>query len=165
MSREDSGFMLRYWNSETPVSLAWSTLAFAILAWLHCAAADPLLTYPLTIAGHTLRVEVAHTDEARMRGLMFRRQLPESQGMIFVYADRTRQAMWMKNTYIPLSVAFLDEQGRILNIEDMAPHSEESHWSAGKAAYAIEMNRGWFSKRAIKAGIRVKGLERLPKPQ
>lgn len=150
----------------TSAPLVRAALVFIILAaWHRCASADPLLTFPLSIAGHALRVEVAHTDEGRMRGLMFRRQLPESQGMIFIYADRSRQAMWMKNTSIPLSVAFLDETGRILNIEDMAPHSEESHWSAGKAAYALEMNRGWFAKRGIKAGARVKGLERLPKPE
>lgn len=156
---------MRYWNHMILAPPMRAALLFIILGALRCAAADPLLTFPLSVAGHALRVEVAHTDEARMRGLMFRRHLPESQGMIFIYADRSRQAMWMKNTPIPLSVAFLDEQGRIMNIEDMAPHSEESHWSAGKAAYALEMNRGWFAKRGIKAGARVKGLERLPKPE
>ena len=137
----------------------------ACLAMASAAGADPLLTYPLRISGHPLRVEVAHTDSTRMRGLMFRRQLPESRGMIFVYAEPSRQAMWMKNTYIPLSVAFLDERGRILNIEDMTPHSEQSHWSSGKAAYAIETNRGWFARRGIKPGTRVEGLESLPKPE
>jgi uncharacterized membrane protein (UPF0127 family) len=136
-----------------------------LAALSHATWADPLLTYPLRIAGHSLRAELAHTDETRIRGLMFRRQLPENQGMLFVYPDKSRQAMWMKNTYIPLSVAFIDAKGRILNIEDMTPHSEDAHWSAGEAAFALEMNRGWFAKRRIRAGARVEGLERLPKVQ
>jgi uncharacterized membrane protein (UPF0127 family) len=73
--------------------------------------------------------------------------------------------MWMKNTPVPLSVAFIDEKGRILNIEDMQPLTENAHASRGPAAYSLEMNKGWFAKRGIKAGDRVEGLAGLPPPQ
>jgi uncharacterized protein len=127
--------------------------------------ADPLLTYPLRIKNHEIRAELANTEEGRRRGLMFRDRLGGNSGMVFSYPEAGVNAMWMKNTRIPLSVAFIDRDGRILNIEDMEPHSEQAHASAGAAAYALEMNRGWFRKRGIKAGDRVEGLQSLPPPQ
>ena len=146
-------------------------LALALLtAALTCHApstahADPLLTYPLKIKGHTIRVEVANTPETRRTGLMFRDRLPENQGMLFVYEAEDRHAMWMKNTLLPLSVAFIDRAGRILNIEDMQPQTEDTHMAAAPAAYSLEMNQAWFKKRGIKQGDRVHGLERLPPSQ
>jgi hypothetical protein len=95
---------------------------------------------------------------------MFRSSLPEDRGMVFVYPEEGRHAMWMKNTPIPLSVAFIGRDGTILNIEDMAPHSERSHAAAGEAKYALEVNRGWFTRRGIKPGDRVRGLNGLPSP-
>jgi len=139
-------------------------LAACLLAASPPTRADPLLTYPLKIAGHSLRVEVANTEPARLRGLMFRSNLPESHGMVFIYPEEGRHAMWMKNTPIPLSVAFIDRSGRILNIEDMEPYSERSHAAAGDAKYALEVSRGWFSRRGIKPGDRVEGLKKLPPP-
>lgn len=127
--------------------------------------ADPLLTFPLRIKSHEIRVEVANTEESMRKGLMFRDRLAEDSGMIFVYAQPGIQAMWMKNTRIPLSVAFADADGRILNIEDMEPLTEKSHSSKGSAAYALEMNRGWFSRRGIGKGDRIEGLGRLPRPE
>jgi hypothetical protein len=128
-----------------------------------CVRADPLLTYPLKIKGHTLRAELARTEAEKRTGLMFRRQLGENGGMLFVYEREGRWAMWMKNTYVPLSVAFIDRNGRILNIEDMEPLTLDSHQAAGPAKYALEANRGWFAQRGIKAGDRVQGLEKVPK--
>jgi len=127
--------------------------------------ADPLLTYPLRIKHYEIRAEVANTEESRRRGLMFRDSLGDNSGMVFSYAEAGTNAMWMKNTRIPLSVAFIDRNGRIRNIENMEPFSEQAHSSAGEAAYALEMKRGWFSKRGIKAGDRVDGLHGLPPPQ
>ena len=127
--------------------------------------ADPLLTYTLRIRNHEIRAEAANTEESRRRGLMFRDRLGENSGMVFSYPEAGVNAMWMKNTRIALSVAFIDRNGRILNIEDMEPFSEQAHASAGEAAYALEMSRGWFRKRGIKAGDRVEGLQRLPPPQ
>ncbi len=126
---------------------------------------DPLLTYPLKIKGHAIRVEVANTEDTRRTGLMFRETLPENQGMLFVYETQGRHAMWMKNTLIPLSVAFIDRSGRIINIEDMQPQTEDAHGARASAAYSLETNQGWFKKRGIKAGDRVQGLERVPPPQ
>ena len=127
--------------------------------------ADPLLTYPLRIKNHEIRAELANTEEGRRHGLMFRDRLGDNSGMVFSYPEAGINAMWMKNTRVPLSVAFIDRNGRILNIEDMEPFSEQAHASAGEAAYALEMNRGWFRKRGIKAGDRVEGLQSLPPPQ
>lgn len=127
--------------------------------------ADPLLTYPLRIGEHTIRAELANTPETRRKGLMFRNRLAESSGMVFVFPREQRISMWMKNTPIALSVAFIDGEGRILNIEDMQPLSEQSHSSAGPAIYALEMNQGWFGKRGIGPDDRVIGLEHLPAPK
>lgn len=141
---------------------AWFALLLFCAAW---ATADPLLTYPLKIRGHSIRAEIANTEQGRRMGLMHRDRLAEDSGMLFIYREPEHAAMWMKNTRIPLSVAFLDAQGRILNIEDMEPFSEQAHASRGLASYALEMNRGWFSKRGIRAGDRVEGLGKLPAAQ
>lgn len=134
-------------------------LLFATLA----AAQNPELT--LSIAGQKLRAEVAATHDSRMQGLMYREQLPENRGMLFVYPEVETQQMWMLNTLVPLSVAFIGRDGRILNIRDMEPQSIDIHASNGKAAYALEMNRGWFAKRGIGPGARVEGLEAAQQPE
>ena len=85
--------------------------------------------------------------------------------MLFVFPDASRHAMWMKNTFIPLSVAFIDEQGVITNIEDMKPHTEDAHPATRPARYALEMNLGWFAKRGIKAGAKIDGLDKAPPPR
>jgi uncharacterized membrane protein (UPF0127 family) len=122
------------------------------------AQADPLLTFPLKIRGHGLRVELADTDESRRTGLMHRRSMAENQGMLFVYEQPGLHAMWMKNTLIPLSVAFIDRDGRIINVEDMAPQTLDSHGAAAEASYSLEMNLGWFSRRGVRPGDRVEGI-------
>jgi uncharacterized membrane protein (UPF0127 family) len=115
------------------------------------------------IAGHALRVEVVATPEQRSKGLMFREKLARNDGMLFIFDEPAYQAMWMKNTLIALSVAFVDGEGRILNVEDMEPQTLESHAAAGPARYAIETNKGWFAERRIKAGDKVTGLPPLPR--
>jgi len=129
------------------------------------ALADPLVTHILRIKNREVRVEIAMTEQTRLRGLMFRDNLAENSGMLFGYPRPEVSAMWMKNTKIALSVAFIDTSGRILNIAEMEPFSEEPHASAGAAAYALEMNRGWFRKNGVKAGDRVEGLNKLPPAQ
>ena len=138
------------------------SVCLTLAALSSAVRADPLLTYPLKIRDHGLRVEVAETDEARRTGLMFRRQLGENSGMLFVYDTEQAWAMWMRNTYVPLSVAFIDRKGKIINIEDMQPQTDDTHQSAGPAKYALEVNQGWFARRGIKPGDRVLGLERIP---
>src|SRR5258706_1307294 len=114
----------------------------------------------LSINGHQLTAEVARTDPTRTEGLMHRRILPESRGMLFVFRQVEVHAMWMMNTHIPLSVAFLDANGVIINIEDMTPHTQDTHPAARPAKYALEVNQGWFKKRGIKPGARVDGVDR-----
>jgi uncharacterized membrane protein (UPF0127 family) len=115
----------------------------------------------LDVGGHAVSAEVAATDAARETGLMNRFSIAPDSGMIFVFAQPQPQAFWMKNTYVPLSIAFIDKSGRILNIEDMAPQTEATHWSLGDALYALEMRQGWFLQKGIAAGATVTGL---PKP-
>jgi len=119
----------------------------------------------LTINKHTLTAEIAHTDADRMQGLMHRRMLPESRGMIFVFPNVSYHSMWMMNTWIPLSVAFIDNDGVIINIEDMQPHTRDSHAAKQPARYALEMNLGWFHKRGIGPGTKIEELDRIPAPR
>ena len=130
------------------------------------AVADPALPeIVLGIKGHKLTAEVAASEPQRANGLMYRRMLPENRGMLFVFPYAAPQSFWMMNTYVPLSIAFLDENGTIVNIADMKPLTTDSHRSAKPARYALEMNQGWFAKRNIRAGARVEGLERAPLPR
>ena len=115
----------------------------------------------LSAGMHLIRAEVAADMATRSRGLMFRKSLAPNAGMVFVFDDASLHCMWMKNTYIPLSVAFLDAQGTIINIEDMAPQTEDTHCAKKPARYALEMDRGWFASRGIKPGTRLGGMEKL----
>ena len=135
-------------------------LAAAALATTAARAQMPEIT--LTIAGHKLTAEVAATDPERMQGLMHRRMMPEHRGMVFVFTQVSRHAMWMENTFIPLSVAFIDSDGIITNIEDMKPHTRDTHPAVKPVRYALEMNLGWFAKRGIKPGAKIEGLEKAP---
>jgi uncharacterized membrane protein (UPF0127 family) len=119
----------------------------------------------LAIKDHKLTAEVAATDSSRTTGLMHRRMLPENRGMLFVFPYATPLSFWMMNTYLPLSIAFLDEAGIIINIADMKPLTTDPHPSTRPARYALEMNQGWFAKRGIKAGAKVDGLGGAPQAQ
>ncbi len=112
----------------------------------------------LTIGKQKIVAEVATTTEQRTMGLMYRFSLKPDHGMIFVFEKAEPQSFWMKNTFIPLSIAFIASDGRILNIADMAPQDERMHWSNGLAQYALEMRKGWFAERGIGPGDRVTGL-------
>jgi uncharacterized membrane protein (UPF0127 family) len=137
-------------------------LLAASLSFAPAVQGDPLFTYPLRIKNHAVRAEIANSEQDRLHGLMFREKLAENGGMIFLYPQPEVTAMWMKNTRLPLSVAFIGTDGRILNIADMEPYSEQAHPSTGVAAYALEMNRGWFAKLGIRPGDVVEGLKALP---
>ena len=126
------------------------------------AQAQQLPEVMLSVNGHKLTAEVAHTVPTRSQGLMHRRMLPENRGMLFVFDSVAIHAMWMMNTYIPLSVAFLDERGVIINIEDMKPHTQDTHPAAKPARYALEVNQGWIGKRGISPGAKIEGIERAP---
>jgi len=148
---------------EAILPAAWRVLAAALFVTASPARAEaPLPVTQVKVAGHALRVEVAATMEQRGRGLMFRETLAKDAGMLFVFEDPGYHAMWMKNTPLPLSVAFIDGEGRILNIVDMEPQTLDSHAAAGPARYAVETNKGWFRDRRIKAGDKVTGLPKPP---
>jgi uncharacterized membrane protein (UPF0127 family) len=140
--------------------IAFFSRAFALLSLVTSvgvAAAD-LPTTTLTINEHRIVAELAVTQDQRSLGLMNRFSLQPDRGMLFVFERPEPLAFWMKNTYIPLSIAFIGADGRIVNIEDMNPQTEDSHWSKGPALYALEMKKGWFQERAIGPGAVVKGL-------
>ncbi len=135
---------------------------------LYFAPAVAQVTMPqieLAIGKHTLIAEVASNDPDRMQGLMHRRMLPENRGMLFVFPNIAFHGMWMMNTYVPLSVAFINDSGAIINIEDMQPHTRDSHNAKSPARYALEMNLGWFHKHGIKPGMKIEGLEKTPPPR
>jgi uncharacterized membrane protein (UPF0127 family) len=127
------------------------------------ALAQTLPVVELRAGMHLIRAEVAADFASRAQGLMHRRSLGQNAGMLFVFERAELHCMWMKNTYIPLSVAFLDEQGGIINIADMQPHSEQSHCAARPAVYALEMAQGWFAQRGIKPGAKLGGLSTAPR--
>jgi uncharacterized membrane protein (UPF0127 family) len=107
---------------------------------------------------HLIRAEVVSDPGARAQGLMHRKALAQNAGMLFIFDEHALHCMWMRNTLIPLSVAFIDDQGAVVNIADMEPHSEASHCAAQPVKYALEMNRGWFAARGIKPGARLGGM-------
>jgi len=134
-------------------------LALAVAAPARAAGANEALpTIPLSINGHQIVVEVAATPERRSLGLMHRFSLQPDHGMLFVFDYPEPQGFWMKNTFIPLSIAFVGADGKIINIDEMKPHDESTHNSRGPALYAIEMRKGWFTERGIKSGDVVMGL-------
>lgn len=128
-------------------------------------AAPELPFIELTAGMHRIEAEVVNTQESRMRGLMMRQSMPAHRGMLFVFDADARHCMWMKNTLLPLAVAFLDGQGRIINVEEMLPQTEDNHCAAKPARYALEMNAQWFSKRGLGAGTSLLGIDRAPPPR
>ena len=115
-------------------------------------------TIKLTAGIHLITAEVVADRAGVMRGLMFRERLAPNHGMVFVYPEKSTLCMWMRNTLIPLSVAFIDDDGTIVNIEDMQPQTETSHCARRPVRFALEMERGWFEKRGLKPGARIGGL-------
>lgn len=101
-----------------------------------------------------LKVEIADTPEERARGLMGRRTLAEDAGMLFVWTEETQSGFWMKDTFVPLSIAFIDAAGVILHIEDMQPLEKTLHYSPGPYRYAVEANQGWFRENGVEPGDR-----------
>ena len=122
------------------------------------AARAELPVIELTAGMHRIHAELADSFPARTQGLMHRKSLAPNAGMLFVFDQSSIHCMWMKNTLIPLSVAFVDDSGAIINIIDMQPHDERSHCATKPARYALEMERGWFARRGIKPGMKLRGI-------
>lgn len=106
---------------------------------------------------HLIDTQLALTPEHRSIGLMFRKEMPHNEGMLFVFEQASVQCFWMKNTLLPLTAAFVADDGTIVNLTDMKPQTTDSHCSTKPVRYVLEMNQGWFSKRGIKAGIKLGG--------
>ena len=139
--------------------LSFTVLGLAIVCGAAVAQAPVI---ELTAGFHRIEAEVVADNPSRMQGLMNRRSMASNHGMLFVFAFVDQHCMWMRNTLLPLSVAFLDESGRIINVEEMLPQTEDNHCAAAPARYALEMNRGWFSSRGLKAGSRIGGIDKAP---
>jgi len=109
----------------------------------------------LTVKDRTITVEIADTSEKRMTGLMYRKSLEKNEGMLFIFSGEEIHSFWMKNTLIPLSIAFIKEDGTIVHIEDMEPQTEISHSSKYSVKYALEVNKGWFKENNITVGDKI----------
>ena len=124
-----------------------------------------LPTVSLKVGSQNVRAEVANTEATRQVGMMFRQKMGRQDGMLFVFPEIAYHAMWMRNTLIPLSVAYMNERGVIVSIHEMQALTEAVHQAAGPVRYALEMNAGWFASNKISVGDTIKGLEKAPKPQ
>ena len=124
------------------------------------AQSAPQLELPRTTlsAGmHLINAQLAATPEQRSIGLMYRREMPANEGMLFVFERAEVQCFWMKNTLLPLTAAFVSDDGTVVNLADMKPQTTDSHCSTQPVRYVLEMHQGWFDKRGIKAGSRLSG--------
>ncbi|MFP8777940.1 DUF192 domain-containing protein [Hydrogenophaga sp. RWCD_12] len=138
-------------------TLLLATLALtATSAWSQEAQRNlPQVT--LKAGMHLIHAQVASTFDQRATGLMFRAEMPANEGMLFVFEEPAGQCFWMKNTLLPLTAAFVADDGTIVNLADMKPQTLDSHCSAKPVRYVLEMNQGWFAKRGLKAGTRLGG--------
>ncbi len=142
---------------------AWlaATLLAGLLATTHAAAQDSpqgrLQTVPLTLGMHVIQAELAITPVQQQTGMMFRKTMGANEAMLFINDQPDKRCFWMRNTLLPLSIAFVADDGTIVNLADMAPQSDASHCSAKPVRYALEMNQGWFAKRGFKAGAKLRG--------
>ena len=161
---EPESSALRRWLRRRPERASAALLRVELVRVVRRAGVPRLIpeTRKLLAGIHLIRAEVAADPDDRAKGLMFRPRLGANQGMVFLFDAPAVQCMWMKNTLIPLSVAFIGDDGRVLNIAEMQPQTETSHCAAKPARYALEMNLGWFAKHGINAGAKITGL---PKPR
>lgn len=156
--------MYRQFSQGKQRDLQVSLFAFFIVFFLYATAAvaqmnPPLPIKKLTAGMHVIHAEIAATPESRTIGLMNRQSLAANHGMLFVFEQANVQCFWMRNTLIPLSIAYLDADGTIVNLADMAPKSDQSHCSAKPVKFALEMEQGWFANKGLTAGKKILGLQ------
>jgi uncharacterized membrane protein (UPF0127 family) len=138
-----------------------ASLLFALCVSL-CASAQEtpqtqLQRITLSAGIHQMDIQLALTPEQHQIGLMYRSEMPQGEGMLFVFQTPSKQCFWMKNTLLPLTAAFIADDGSIVNLEDMKPQTTESHCSLKPVRYVLEMNQGWFAKKGLKAGSKLSG--------
>ena len=142
---------------------AWARLLVTALLWVLSTAAmaqQAQLQLPrakLSAGMHLLDVQLAQTPQERQVGLMFRKEMPQHEGMLFVFEQPAIQCFWMRNTLLPLTAAFVADDGTIVNLADMKPQSDDSHCSTKPVRFVLEMNQGWFAKRNIQSGYKLGG--------
>ena len=119
--------------------------------------AQDLPAIALQAGMHNIRAALAQTAEQRQTGLMYRREMAQQEGMLFIFNQASPQCFWMKNTFLPLSIAFLTDDGSIVNMADMKPQSLDGHCSSQPVRFVLEMNQGWFAKRGIQPGFKITG--------
>ncbi|AKJ70725.1 hypothetical protein ABW99_19625 [Pandoraea thiooxydans] len=149
----------------SPLLCGFSVAALSFFSSTATAQIKPASQFPtteLTAGIYLIKAEVAANEPDREQGLMYRTQLPANQGMLFIFEQPAGHCFWMKNTFLPLSIAFLADDGTIVNIERMAPQTENNHCPTQAVRFALEMNQGWFSEKGIKPGMRISGL---PQPR
>ena len=139
-----------------------TALAFLFIFLAHSGFAQNapqlnLQRIKLSAGMYQIEAQVALTPEQRATGLMYRRDMPMHEGMLFVFEQPASQCFWMQNTLLPLTAAFVADDGTIVNLADMKPQTTDSHCSTKPVRYVLEMNQGWFAKRGIKAGTRLGG--------
>ena len=161
---------------QNPFHLAARSRGAALLAVLLAAPLPVLLALPaapataapaaalpmveLTAGIHLIHAELADNDSARMRGLMYRESLPPNHGMLFIFDETANHCMWMRNTVLPLSVAFIDNDGTIVNIEEMKARTDDTHCARHGVHYALEMSAGWYKAHGLSSGSVIKGIDK-----
>ena len=142
-----------------PARLA-TVAALGLLAATAVAQSTPQLDLPrerLSFGVHQIDVQIAAAPQQRQTGLMLRKQMPQGEGMLFVFDEPGVQCFWMKNTLLPLTAAFISDDGSIVNLADMQPQTTDSHCSNEPVRYVLEMNQGWFARKHIPAGSKLSG--------
>lgn len=139
------------------IGLIALTAAFVNISHAQNTPQMDLQRIKLSAGMHLIDTQVAASPEQRATGLMFRKSMPTSEGMLFVFEQASVQCFWMKNTLLPLTAAFVADDGTIVNLVDMKPQSLDSHCSTQPVRYVLEMNQGWFGKKGIKAGSKLSG--------
>lgn len=135
-------------------------MAFLVATFTASAQGDPQMDLQRIKLGsgmHQIDVQLAISPEQKQIGLMWRKEMPQHEGMLFIFDMPSKQCFWMKNTLLPLTAAFVADDGTIVNLVDMKPQTLDSHCSDKPVRYVLEMNKGWFAKKGIKAGAKLTG--------
>lgn len=151
-----------HWPSMKPNSFLSRTFLLAAITLSSSAGAQNgpqmhLQRVELAAGMHRIEAQLAASAQERQIGLMFRREMPQHEGMLFVFEQSATQCFWMKNTPLALTAAFVADDGTIVNLADMQPMTEDSHCSARPVRFVLEMNQGWFAKKGLKAGSKLTG--------
>jgi uncharacterized membrane protein (UPF0127 family) len=150
--------------TESSIAMRLNRLLATLLVTVSASAAlaqeAPQMDLPRVALGagmHQITAQLAATPQQRQIGLMYRKEMPQHEGMLFEFEEPAVQCFWMKNTYLPLTAAFVDDQGVVVNLVDMKPQTTDSHCSTKPVRFVLEMNQGWFTKKNIKAGYKLSG--------